>query len=189
MEQTALSASSGEAAHHKLFVKLERSHSSDVVGKVAVDQSCSQQQAEHTQQQHLAAGAAEQETESLQQAREQAIGVSPVAVDAAHQCSTGADVEPAAQAAAPQAQPPRDACLAWVEAAKEGDMRELHQLLQQYPGLLNHQPPSGLQCSALHWVAARGHADALQGLLLWGTQSSKMVLHLYAVLRPLHIFS
>lgn len=77
-------------------------------------------------------------------------------------------MEPAAEAAALLPQPPKEACLAWIEAAKEGDVRELHQLLQQFPGLLNYQPPSGLRCSALHWAAARGHTDALQGLLLWG---------------------
>jgi hypothetical protein len=171
MEQTAFAASAGETALHKPVEKLERSHSSDVGGKVAVDQSCSQQQAEEQQQQHLAAGAAHLEAESLQQAPKQALNPAAVSVEAGQQCSPGLDVEPAAEAAAPLAQPPRDACLAWMEAAKEGDMRELYQLLQHYPGLLNYQPPSGLQCSALHWVAARGHADALQGLLLWGTHS------------------
>jgi hypothetical protein len=175
MEQTAFSASSGEAALHKPVEKLERSHSSDIGGKVAVDQSCSQQQAEEKQHQHLAAEAAQLETENLQQALQKTLEPAGVSVEAAQQCSTGLTAEPAAQATAPLAQPPRDACLAWMEAAKEGDVRELYQLLQHYPGLLNYQPPSGLQCSALHWVAARGHADALQGLLLWGTQSCRAV--------------
>ncbi|WIA11937.1 hypothetical protein OEZ85_012019 [Tetradesmus obliquus] len=77
-------------------------------------------------------------------------------------------MEPAAESAALLPQPPKEACMAWIEAAKEGDVRELHLLLQQFRGLLNYQPPSGLRCSALHWAAARGHTDALQGLLLWG---------------------
>eukprot|EP00878_Enallax_costatus_P037040 GHUV01041758.1.p1 GENE.GHUV01041758.1~~GHUV01041758.1.p1 ORF type:complete len:536 (+),score=182.93 GHUV01041758.1:117-1610(+) len=56
----------------------------------------------------------------------------------------------------------------WICAAKDGYMPLLQSLYQQHPELLNHQPAAGLRCSALHWAAARGHADALQQLLLWG---------------------
>lgn len=64
--------------------------------------------------------------------------------------------------------PPRRVCLEWVEAAKAGDCMELRRLLRAWPCLLNHQVGGGLQCTAAHWAAANGHADALQQLLEWG---------------------
>lgn len=63
--------------------------------------------------------------------------------------------------------PPRRVCLDWVEAAKADDALELRRLLRAWPSLLNQQV-GGLQCTAAHWAAANGHADALQHLLEWG---------------------
>lgn len=76
--------------------------------------------------------------------------------------------EPSAVKSPASSTPPRRACLDWVEAAKSGDTLELRRLLRLHPSLLNHQV-GGLQCTAAHWAAANGHADALQHLLEWGT--------------------
>jgi len=62
---------------------------------------------------------------------------------------------------------PRCACTEWVEAAKAGDHLELRRLLRAWPSILNRQV-GGLQCTAAHWAAANGHADALQHLLQCG---------------------
>lgn len=63
---------------------------------------------------------------------------------------------------------PRHDCQQWVTAAKEGDLHTLQRLYQQHPDIINYQPAAGLQCSALHWVAAHGHSEVMQHLLLWG---------------------
>lgn len=55
------------------------------------------------------------------------------------------------------ASPPAAACQAWIAAAKEGDTKEMHKLLQQHPGLLDYQA-GGLRCSALHWTAGSTHS-------------------------------
>lgn len=167
MEQIDSPAMHMEAGLHKPADTFPRPQSPDVGGKVAVDQSFSQH-LEAEQQEPCDKEEAQQQAERLEQAHQQACTPATAMQEAAQECSTGAAMEPAAEAAALLPQPPKEACLAWIEAAKEGDVRELHQLLQQFPGLLNYQPPSGLRCSALHWAAARGHTDALQGLLLWG---------------------
>lgn len=60
---------------------------------------------------------------------------------------------------------PRVTCQQWTDAAKAGDVQSLHSLYKQHPELLNYQPASGLQCSALHWAAARGHVAAVEHLL------------------------
>ncbi|KAF6252434.1 ankyrin repeat-containing domain protein [Scenedesmus sp. NREL 46B-D3] len=173
MEQTGLPVNVTEAALQKPVDEVTRPHSPDVGGKVALDQSCSHQQLEDKQQQHLVEGGAQQQADNRQQPINQACHTTTAPLYAEQLRSRCTAMEPAAAAAAaaavaPLPPLPRDACLAWVEAAKEGDIRELHQLLHQHPCLLNYQPPSGLQCTALHWAAARGHTDALQGLLLWG---------------------
>jgi hypothetical protein len=167
MEQTTWVASSEGAGLHKPIDTLARSHSSDVGGKVAIDQCLSQQQG---QEEHNLSAQAQlhQAAENVQIEQTQECSSESAVQGGAHLCSMGTAVEPAAAAPAIMPQPPKDACLAWIEAAKEGEVRELHHLLQQHPGLLNYQPPSGLRCSALHWTAARGHTDALRGLLLWG---------------------
>jgi hypothetical protein len=174
MEQTGSPANYCEGGLHKPNDTLIRPHSPDVGGKVAVDQCFSQQHLQEEQQKLNAQATSQQEAESLQQAHQPAFTSTTVPA-AAQECSLGAATEPAAEAAALLPQPPKDACLAWIEAAKEGDVREMHQLLQQFPGLLNYQPLSGLRCSALHWAAARGHTEALQGLLLWSKCSQHVV--------------
>jgi len=65
---------------------------------------------------------------------------------------------------------PRAILQQWIEAAKEGDTSMLAKMLRQQPGLLN-STSGGLQCCALHWAAARGHANTLQQLLDWGADS------------------
>lgn len=52
----------------------------------------------------------------------------------------------------------------WLDAAKDGDVRQLAALLRAYPDLLNTRA-GGLGAGALHWAAAKGHTDAV-GLLL-----------------------
>lgn len=64
--------------------------------------------------------------------------------------------------------PVQQLCQRWFAATKEGNMALLHSLHKQHPELLNHQSTAGLQCSALHWAAARGHADTVKQLLTWG---------------------
>lgn len=62
---------------------------------------------------------------------------------------------------------PRRVCTEWIEAAKAGDHLDLRRMLRAFPSMLNRQV-GGLQCTAAHWAAANGHADALEYLLQCG---------------------